>query len=57
MSQNILQYESRVWSTADVLVGAGIKQSDFPEYMMPYFAMIMLDRDNLNNLPIVHNYC
>ncbi len=43
MSQNILQYESKVWSTADLLIGAGIKQSDFPRYMMPYFAMIMLE--------------
>ncbi len=40
---NILQYESKVWSTADLLIGAGIKQSDFPKYMMPYFAMIMLE--------------
>ncbi|RXP54553.1 N-6 DNA methylase [Lutibacter sp. HS1-25] len=43
MSQNILQYESKVWSTADLLIGAGIKQSDFPKYMMPYFAMMMLE--------------
>lgn len=25
MSNNILQYESKVWSTADLLIGAGIK--------------------------------
>ncbi|CAA0214398.1 Type I restriction-modification system DNA-methyltransferase subunit M [Tenacibaculum maritimum] len=43
MSQNILQYESKVWFTADLLIGAGIKQSDFPKYMMPYFALIMLE--------------
>lgn len=43
MSQNILQYESKVWSTADLLIGAGIKQSDFPKYMMPYFALMMLE--------------
>lgn len=43
MSQNILKYESEVWSTADLLIGAGIKQSDFPKYMMPYFAMVMLE--------------
>ncbi|WP_081957018.1 HsdM family class I SAM-dependent methyltransferase, partial [Jejuia pallidilutea] len=35
--------ESKVWSTADLLIGAGIKQSDFPKYMMPYFAMVMLE--------------
>ena len=43
MSQNILQYESKVWSTADLLIASGIKTSDFPKYMMPYFAMIMLE--------------
>jgi|GEM_PF-5606156 len=31
MSNNILQYESKVWSTADLLIGAGTKQSDFPK--------------------------
>ncbi len=40
---NILQYESDVWRTADLLIGAGIKQSDFPKYMMPYFALIMVE--------------
>lgn len=43
MSQNILQYVPKVWSTADLLIASGIKQSDFPKYMMPYFAMIMLE--------------
>ena len=43
MANNILQYESQVWSTADLLIGAGIKQSDFPKYMMPYFALIMVE--------------
>ena len=40
---NILQYESDVWRTADLLIGAGIKQSDFPKFMMPYFALIMVE--------------
>lgn len=43
MNKNILQYESKIWSTADLLIGAGIKQSDFPKYMMPYFALVMLE--------------
>lgn len=43
MSKNILQYESKIWATADLLIGAGIKQSDFPKYMMPYFALMMLE--------------
>jgi type I restriction enzyme M protein len=43
MAVNILQYESKVWATADLLIGAGIKQSDFPKFMMPYFALIMVE--------------
>jgi len=43
MSANILQYESKVWNTADLLIGAGIKQSDFPKFMMPFFALIMVE--------------
>jgi len=43
MSVNILQYESEVWRTADLLIGAGIKQSDFPKYMMPFFALLMVE--------------
>jgi type I restriction enzyme M protein len=43
MSKNVLQYEPKIWSTADLLIGAGIKQSDFPKYMMPYFAVVMLE--------------
>ena len=40
---NILQYESKVWATADLLLGAGIKQSDFPKFMMPFFALMMVE--------------
>ncbi len=43
MSVNILQYESEVWRTADFLRGAGIKESDFPKYMMPFFALLMVE--------------
>lgn len=43
MNQDILKYESKVWATADLLIGAGIKQSDFPKYMMPFFALIMVE--------------
>ena len=43
MSINILKYESDVWRTADLLIGAGIRQSDFPKYMMPYFALLMVE--------------
>ncbi len=45
MSNNnsIMQYESKVWSTADSLIGAGIKQSDFPKFMMPFFALLLVE--------------
>lgn len=42
-NNNILQYESKVWKTADLLIWAGIKQSDFPKFMMPFFALIMVE--------------
>ena len=40
---NVLQYESDVWKTADLLIGAGIKQSDFPKFMMPFFGLLMVE--------------
>lgn len=40
---NILTHESDVWKTADLLLVAGIKQSDFPKYMMPFFALLMVE--------------
>ena len=43
MSINILKYESDIWRTADFLRGAGIKESDFPKFMMPFFALIMVE--------------
>lgn len=43
MSINILKYESDIWKTADLLIGSGIKQSEFPKFMMPFFALIMVE--------------
>ncbi len=43
MTQDILKYESKIWATADLLIGAGIKQSDFPTFMMPFFALMMVE--------------
>jgi len=42
-AQNILQYESTIWSTADLLRGCGIKESEWPSYMMPFFALAMIE--------------
>jgi type I restriction enzyme M protein len=43
MANNILQYESKIWATADLLRGVGFKESTFPEFMMPFFAMMMVE--------------
>lgn len=40
---NILQYESTIWATADLLRGCGIKESEWPSYMMPFFALAMIE--------------
>ncbi|MBD1937609.1 N-6 DNA methylase [Microcoleus sp. FACHB-68] len=40
---NILQYESKIWATADLLRGCGIKESEWPSYMMPFFALVMIE--------------
>lgn len=40
--KDILSYESEIWACADLLISSGIKQR-FPDYMMPFFALIMLE--------------
>ena len=42
-ANNILQYESTIWATADLLRGCGIKESEWPSYMMPFFALVMIE--------------
>jgi type I restriction enzyme M protein len=42
-NSNILQYESTIWATADLLRGCGIKESDWPSFMMPFFALLMIE--------------
>ncbi len=43
MTNDILQYESKIWNTADLLRGCGIKESEWPAYMMPFFALAMIE--------------
>jgi type I restriction enzyme M protein len=38
-----MQYESTVWSTANLLRGCGIKESEWPSFMMPFFALVMIE--------------
>lgn len=46
--RDIMHYESRIWEIADLLLSASIKQSEFPDYMMPFFALMMLEGRMLN---------
>jgi len=43
VTQDILQYASTIWNTADLLRGCGIKESEWPSYMMPFFALAMIE--------------
>lgn len=47
-NSDIMHYESDIWAVADLLLAAGIKQSDFPKFMMPFFALVMLEGRMLN---------
>ncbi len=40
---DILQYEPKIWATADLLRGCGIKESEWPSFMMPFFALAMVE--------------
>lgn len=39
----MLACAEKIWETADTLRGAGIKASEWPGYMMPFFALMMLE--------------
>ena len=46
MSQSIgsiLQYKPKVFSSADTLRGAGVKNSEWPACMMPFFALVLVE--------------
>jgi len=46
--RDIMHYEPQIWAAADLLIAAGIKQSKFPDFMMPFFALVMLEGRMLN---------
>lgn len=46
--RDIMHYESEIWNIADLLLSASVKQSDFPTYMMPFFALVMLEGRMMN---------
>ena len=51
--RDIMHYESDIWAIADLLLAASVKQSDFPAYMMPFFALMMLEGRMLNAMKLV----
>ena len=53
--QDIMHYESDIWAVADLLLAAGIKQSDFPAYMMPFFALVMVEGRMTNTVKRVES--
>lgn len=53
--QDIMHYESDIWAVADLLLAASIKQSDFPAYMMPFFALVMVEGRMINTVKRVEN--
>lgn len=43
-TKDILSYESEVWTSADILRSSvGLKASDFPDFMMPFFALRLVE--------------
>lgn len=43
IKSDIMKYESDIWKSCDILRGVGIKQSHWPDYMMPFFALVMME--------------
>lgn len=41
--QILAEYAKLVWTTADTLRGAGFKESDWPKFMMPFFALVLVE--------------
>lgn len=43
IGSGIITYEADIWKTADTLRGCAIKESDWPGYMMPFFALMLVE--------------
>lgn len=39
----VLKYRSLIWGTADTLRGTGVKESDWPRFMAPFFALALVE--------------
>lgn len=53
--RDIMDYEGKIWAIADLLLAASVKRSDFPTYMMPFFALVMLEGRMLNAVKLVES--
>ena len=53
--RDIMNYESDIWAIADILYSSAVKQSDFPAYMMPFFALVMLEGRMRNAIKQIEN--
>lgn len=42
-SNIVSKYAGVIWSTADVLRGVGVKASEWPNHMMPFFALMLVE--------------
>ena len=46
---DIMLYEGAIFAMADDRIAVSIKKSDFPAFMMPFFALMMLE-DRMRNM-------
>lgn len=53
---DIMNYSNKIWATADILRSSvGLKESDWPSYMMPFFALRMIESRLLNQIEHIKN--
>ena len=43
IGQGVMQYKQAIFSSADTLRGAAIKNSEWPSYMMPFFGLALVE--------------
>ena len=52
-TNNLQQVGEQIWSTADILRSVGIKGSEFPLFMMPIFALRMVESRIIRTINII----
>ncbi len=43
IGEGVRRYKSLIWRTADTLRGTGVKESDYPRFMAPFFALALVE--------------